>query len=108
MDWIDIENGKLFRLEGWLLKEDSYELESYREDDQNWESIKFEGSFVEPHGNIDLHNGLNLNGWLKKQASSTLQGGYIKDDDSEYIMFLVPQDCDSLIAGENYPNDTES
>ena len=105
MDFIDIENGKLFRFEGWDLKEDNFELDSYRSSDENWEYIQFEGYFVEPHGDIDLHKGLDYRGWVSDQVAFREKEGFFTNNNDEYILFLAPQDCDSLIAGENYPQD---
>ena len=105
MDYIDIENGKLFRFEGWELKEDNFDLDSYRSSDLNWEYIQFEGYFVEPHGDIDLHKGLDYRGWVSDQVAFREKEGFFTNNNDEYILFLAPQDCDSLIAGENYPQD---
>ena len=106
MNFIEIENGKLFRLEGWKFEKGNFNLDSYRSADLNWENIEFEGYFVEPHEKIDLHNGLDHRGFISQQIAFKEKEGFFTENDSEYILFLIPQDCDSLIAGENYPNDT--
>ena len=72
----------------------------------DWEDILFEGYFVEPHGDIDLHKGLDYRGWISDQVAFSYSEGFITDNENEYILFLAPQDCDSLIAGSNYPQDT--
>ena len=106
MDFIEIENGKLFRLEGWEFEKGNFNIDSYRSADLNWENIEFEGYFVEPHEKIDLHNGLDLLGFISQQVAFKEKEGFFTENNSEYILFLIPQDCDSLIAGKNYPNDT--
>ena len=106
MEFIDIEKGKLLRLEGWVFKDGEFDFQTYRDDDQDWEEIKMEGYFVEPHNGLDFHNGLDLLGWIKNQTSIYFKDSYLKKD-IKYIIFLIPQDCESLIAGDNYPKDKE-
>ena len=106
MEFIDIEKGKLLRLEGWVFKDGEFDFQSYRDDDQDWEEIKMEGYFVEPHNGLDLHDGFDLIGWIKNQTNIYYKDGYLSKD-VNYIIFLIPQDCESLIAGDNYPEDKE-
>ena len=107
MEFIDIEKGKLFRLEGWVLKDGEFDFQTYRDNDQDYEEIKMEGYFVEPHNDLDLHNGLDLNCWIKNQTNIYFKDGYLNQN-VNYIIFLIPQDCESLIAGDNYPEDKEN
>ena len=78
MEFIEIEKGQLLRLEGWVFKDGEFDFQSYRDDDQDWEGIKMEGYFVEPHNGLDFHSGLDLLGWIKNQTSIYFKDSYLK------------------------------
>ena len=48
---MDIHSGSLYRLEGWELEKRNYVFISYRDRDQNWAKIAFEGMFLDPSDN---------------------------------------------------------
>jgi hypothetical protein len=99
---MDIAPGSLYRLEGWALEEGDFDLSSYRDRDQNWKKIAFEGMFLDPSDNPSANQTFNLTNYVAAIVhnahanNNTEQGRY-------YILFLTPQDCDAIDPAKDFP-----
>ena len=61
---MDITSGSLYRLEGWKLQDENYELSAYRSSDLNWKRIVFEGQFLDPSENPDANQDFSLSDYV--------------------------------------------
>ena len=101
---MDIAEGSIYRLEGWELEEGNYELDNYRSNDLDWEIVVFEGQFLDPEENP----GANQEFSLPKYVKTTINFYYENNHASNgkfYILFMIPQSCDEIDEGENFPHD---
>jgi hypothetical protein len=57
---MEISAGSLYRLEGWELQESNYQLDAYRSNDLDWESVVFEGQFLDPSENPNANQSFKL------------------------------------------------
>ena len=62
---MEISAGSLYRLEGWELQESNYQLDFYRSNDLDWESVVFEGQFLDPSENPNANQDLKLPKYVK-------------------------------------------
>jgi hypothetical protein len=104
MEYIDIATGSLYRLEGWLLVDDEYRLSRYREQDPDWEEIRLEGLFLDPTMNTDLPQVATVSDYVAAALDHATKNQEIKQS-KYYILFMIPQECDSIEAGDAFPKD---
>ena len=103
----DIPNGSLYRLEGWELCDDNYDLQEYRSNDRDWESIKFEGYFLDPKQVPQAKQDYTLQKYIRSIVDDCFNQG-IADPNKTYVLFMVPQNCESIIEQEGFPEDPNS
>ena len=106
----DIPNGSLYRLEGWELIEKNFNLEEYRTQDPDWQSIKFEGYFLDPKQIPEANQDFTLKKYIRFIVDDCYEQEIVKNGNA-YILFMVPQNCESIIKGSGYkddPNDFSS
>ena len=101
---MDIAEGSIYRLEGWELEDDNYELNSYRSNDLDWEQVIFEGEFLDPSENPEANQDFKLPKYLKTTVDFYYENKYAKEGKT-YILFMIPQSCDEIEEGDNFPND---
>lgn len=104
---MDIRSGSLYRLEGWALEAGDYDLISYRDRDQNWREIAFEGTFLDPSDNPCANQDFSLTDYV----ASIVDTAYTNKDiepGRHYILFLIPQDCDEIDPADDFPSQFDS
>ena len=101
---MDIAAGSLYRLEGWELEMDNYQLESYRSNDLDWESVAFEGEFLDPSENPDANQESTLPKYIKTTVDYYYENDYTETGKT-YILFMIPQSCEEIEEGANFPDD---
>ena len=101
---MEIVEGSIYRLEGWELEDDNYELGSYRSNDLDWEKIVFEGEFLDPSENPDANQDYKLPKYVKTTVDYYFENKLAKTNKT-YILFMIPQACDEIEEGENFPED---
>ena len=101
---MDISEGSLYRLEGWELAEGNYLLENYRSNDLNWEKVVFEGQFLDPEENPSANQEFTLPKYIKTTVEFYYENKHASNGHF-YILFLIPQSCDEIDEGENFPSD---
>jgi hypothetical protein len=104
---MDIHSGSLYRLEGWALEQGNYDLDSYRDRDQNWTRIAFEGMFLDPADNPCANQDFSLTDYVasiahKAHSDKDIEAG------AYYILFMIPQDCDEIVPAEDFPSQFDS
>jgi hypothetical protein len=101
---MDIKVGSLYRLEGWELQDGNYDLSSYRSNDLDWESVVFEGQYLDPSENPDANQEFKLPKYVKTTIKFYYENEYAKKGKT-YILFMIPQSCDEVEEGESFPTD---
>jgi len=101
---MDISEGSLYRLEGWELEEGNYELDNYRSGDLDWEEVVFEGLFLDPEDNPGANQEFTLPKYVKTTIDFYYENGHASNS-KFYILFMIPQSCDEIDEGENFPGD---
>lgn len=103
----DIPNGSLYRLEGWELVDDNHDLSEYRSKDLNWETIKFEGYFLDPKQVPEAQQDFTLQKYIRSIVDDCYDQGNVSSTKS-YVLFFIPQNCESIIEGDGFPDDPNS
>lgn len=103
----DIPNGSLYRLEGWELVDDNHDLSEYRSKDLNWETIKFEGYFLDPKQVTEANQDFTLQKYIRSIVDDCYDQGNVSSTKS-YVLFFIPQNCESIIEGDGFPDDPNS
>lgn len=101
---MEISAGSLYRLEGWELQESNYQLDAYRSNDLDWESVVFEGQFLDPSENPNANQDFKLPKYVKTTVNFYYENEYASKGKT-YILFMIPQACDEIEESEGYPND---
>lgn len=101
---MEIASGSLYRLEGWELQERSHDLDFYRSKDLDWQSVAFEGQFLDPSENPDANQDFTLPKYVKTTIDRYYENEYVKKGKT-YILFMIPQSLDEIEVGEAFPGD---
>ena len=101
---MEIAEGSIYRLEGWELEEGNYELNTYRSNDLDWEQVVFEGEFLDPSENPEANQDFRLPKYVKTTVDFYYENKYAKEGKT-YILFMIPQSCDEIEEGDDFPND---
>lgn len=89
------------------MEKGSYDLISYRDRDQNWTKIAFEGMFLDPLDNPCANQDFSLTDYVasivhKAHAENDIEPG------KYHIMFMIPQDCDEIDPADDFPSQFDS
>ena len=101
---MEIAEGSVYRLEGWELEGDNFELNSYRSNDLDWEQVVFEGEFLDPNENPGANQDFKLPKYVKTTVDFYYENNYAKEGKT-YILFMIPQSCCEIEEGDDFPND---